>query len=158
MGNDEHFSLLLNLFRLAEEIFMRTLYQHILPVLCLLLLLACSSSGPPPTENGLVKIFTDHETAIASLLEAPDNRARRDGLGIKSIDVLPADSRVVHFIFWSKDHFGPGGASKGLAYLEEVPEISVSQLDNNPSTAPPNQGIFYRRIKDHWYVFYQSND
>ena len=137
---------------------MRTLYQSILPMLCLFVVFACSSSPEPPAETELVKIFTDHETAIASLLEAPDNRARRDGLGIKSIDVIPADTRVVHFTFWSKDHFGPGGASKGIAYLEKEPKNKVDRLDNNPDAEPPNQGTFYKPIKEHWYVFYQTSD
>ena len=137
---------------------MRTLYQSILPMLCLFVVFACSSSPEPPAETELVKIFTDHEAAITSLLEQPENRARRDGLGIKSINIIPADSRVVHFTFWSKDYFGPGGASKGLAYLEVAPKTLVTQLDNNPDLEPPNQGVFYKRINDHWFVFYQSNN
>jgi len=137
---------------------MSKFFSHFLFVLFIIFFFACTSSAPPPTENELIKIYTEHESAINSLLDNPDNPARKAGLGVKSIHILPADSRVVHFSFWSKDFFGPGGASKGLAYLEKVPKTLVSSVDNNPDVKPPNQGIFYRRINENWYVFYQSTD
>lgn len=137
---------------------MRTLFQRISPVLVLLLVFACSSSTPPPSEETLIKIFTEHETAIVSLLENPDNNTRKDGLGVKSVNFLQADPKVVHLTFWPKHRFGSGGASKGLAFLEKEPQKLVNHIDNNPDLKPPNQGVFYRTIKDHWYVFYQTGD
>jgi len=140
---------------------MRSFYHNIFLILLSFLFLSCSEA-PSPTDNELIDIFKANESAFNNLVSSPDNSELSARLGIKSMHIRSTKPKVVHFVFWHKDYFGPGGASKGIAYLEEVPTsletFLVSHIDNNREVGPPNQGDFYMRINDHWYVYYVSYD
>jgi hypothetical protein len=136
---------------------MRSLCHLILLILFPFLLLSCSSA-PSPTDARLTEIFKANETAFNNLASSPDNPELRKLLGIKSMHIRSADPKVIHFAFYLKDYPGPGGSSKGLAYLEKVPKNLVDHIDDNPDIGLPKQGAFYRHIAGHWYVYFESYD
>lgn len=53
---------------------------------------------------------------------------------------------------------GISGSAKGYAYLENRPDLIVDNLDAYPG--PSGSGTFtaYRHLRDHWYLFLESED
>ena len=139
---------------------MRSIYSLLSFLLLSFLILSCSSEPktPCPTDNELISVFKANESSFNNLPSSPNNPELHASLGIKGVNDLSTDSTMFHFSFWFKDYAGPGGCSKGIAYLEIPPKSIVSHIDSNRDIGPPHQGAFYMRINDHWYVYYESYD
>ena len=141
-------------------------FRRFLTSLCFLVLVSgiggCGSSpeAPYPSDQSLINTFQANQAAFTGLLSNPEDKALHSRLGIRR--VLSSGANPTHFKFeaWFHDFPGPGGVTKGFAYLEKAPpeNLIVESIDRNtnPPISPEEKSL-YRRIQGNWYLYFHSS-
>ena len=121
----------------------------------------CGSSpeAPYPSDQSLINTLQANQAAFTRLLSDPQDKALHSQLGIRR--VLSSGANPTHFTFevWFHDFPGPGGVTKGFAYLEKAPpeNLIVESIDKNTNPPiSPEQKTLYRRIQGNWYLYFHS--
>jgi hypothetical protein len=63
----------------------------------------------------------------------------------------------VVYVLYSDQGLAVGGSSKGYAYSPYPLEPTYESLDRSPTDLASND-YAYKRIDDHWYIFYTWDD
>ena len=122
----------------------------------------CSSSpeAPYPSDQSLINTFQANREAFARLLSNPGDKALQSQLGIRRVFSTGKNSTPIEFEAWFHDFPGPGGVTKGFAYLEKAPpeNLLVESIDRhtNPPVSPEEKSM-YRRIQGNWYLYFHSS-
>jgi len=140
----------------------RCIVEIVFFLLLVFLIGGCGSSpeAPYPSDQSLINAFQANQAAFVKLLSNPENKALLSQLGIRR--VLPGGGNPKHIKFevWFHDFPGPGGVTKGFAYLEKAPpeNLLVESIDKN-TTPPisPEQKSLYRRIEGNWHLYFHSS-
>jgi hypothetical protein len=121
----------------------------------------CGSSPEAqyPSDQSLIDTFMANQAVFARLLSSPQDKSLHTQLGIRR--VLSSGANPTHFTFevWFHDFPGPGGVTKGFAYLEKAPpeNLIVESIDKNTNPPiSPEQKTLYRRIQGNWYLYFHS--
>jgi len=121
----------------------------------------CGSSpeAPYPSDQSLINTFQENQAAFTGLLSSPQDKALHSQLGIRRVLSSGANPTLFMFEVWFHDFPGPGGVTKGFAYLEKAPpeNLIVESIDKNTNPPiSPEQKTLYRRIQGNWYLYFHS--
>ncbi|MFC1791949.1 hypothetical protein ACFL0I_05770 [Gemmatimonadota bacterium] len=128
-----------------------------IPILISLLALAGCTNAPRlpyPTDAELMDRFASQRETFERLAADPQDSMAMVALEITGSRVMP-DSEV-RFQVWYRDLFGPGGCTKGYAYLKEAPRTVVDSIGTRWETCPPEDAELYRKLEGEWYIFYTA--
>jgi hypothetical protein len=130
-------------------------------LLLVFLISGCGSSpeAPYPSDQSLIKIFQENREAFTRLLSNPEDKALHTQLGIQRVLSNGVNPKRITLEVWFHDFPGPGGVTKGFAYLERAPleNLLVESIDKNINPPiSPEQKSLYRRIEGNWYLYFHS--
>ena len=122
----------------------------------------CGSSPEAtyPSDQSLIKTFQENREAFAGLLSNPQDKVLHSRLGIRRVPSSGGNPSDFSFEVWFYDFPGPGGVTKGFAYLEKAPpeDLLVESIDKNTNPPiSPEQKSLYRRIQGNWYLYFHSS-
>lgn len=121
----------------------------------------CGSSpeAPYPSDQSLINTFQANQAAFTRLLSNPEDKALQTQLGIQRVLSSTMNPKRILLEVWFHDFPGPGGVTKGFAYLETAPssERLVDSIDRhtNPPISPEEKTL-YRRMQGNWYLYFHS--